>query len=376
MKQNQDQIPKIYQELGRQLHLPETRIAAIEQQILEKAEKQKHTPAAFIRAEKRRFGTENWLAYRLAPLVVCAVLAVTGSMIYRTASMKPAEYETAESDVGITEETGTYARTDLTTGGDQHAETITTIVTVSPDAETGSAKGGGKAETTAATAGETETQSQAAETQETKTETSAAETENAAPETTEAAEGTTIPATTALPAETTAASETEDPDAPPVVTEVVTLPLPEIVLPETPEDAVLALDNVRARAGETVTVSVYVPHEISVFGLQFYLQISSLSDVPLPEIVSYRVPAEKLRLPLTQNIQAEDGFVCISFASMTEHELAEGTELFNMTLQIPADAPSGTVYQLEDPTGTYKAVSREYPTGIPGMYYIGNIYVE
>ena len=119
-----------------------------------------------------------------------------------------------------------------------------------------------------------------------------------------------------------------------------------------------------------------MPHEISVFGLQFYLQISSLSDVPLPEVVSYRVPAEKLRLPLTQNIQAEDGFVCISFASMTEHELSEGTELFNMTLQIPADAPSGTVYQLEDPTGTYKAVSREYPTGIPGMYYIGNIYVE
>ena len=46
MKQNQDQIPKIYQELGRQLHLPETRIAALEQQIREKAAEQEQKRAA------------------------------------------------------------------------------------------------------------------------------------------------------------------------------------------------------------------------------------------------------------------------------------------------------------------------------------------
>ena len=44
-----------------------------------------------------------------------------------------------------------------------------------------------------------------------------------------------------------------------------------------------------------------------------------------------------------------------------------------------SDAPSGAVYRLIDLTegvDAYKAVSREYPSEIPGSYYIGSVYVE
>jgi hypothetical protein len=69
----------------------------------------------------------------------------------------------------------------------------------------------------------------------------------------------------------------------------------------------------------------------------------------------------------------------VGFADDTEYLIPAGTELFRMTLLIPEDAPSGTVYRLIDLTegdAAYKAVSREYPSGIPGPYYIGSVYVE
>ena len=128
-----------------------------------------------------------------------------------------------------------------------------------------------------------------------------------------------------------------------------------------------------------MTVSVYVPQEMSVFGFQIPLQLSTLSDAPLPEIVSYEIPAQRLRLPLTTNLKPEEGFMFIGFAADTEYLIPAGTELFRMTLLIPEDAPSGAVYRLIDLTegvDAYKAVSREYPSEIPGSYYIGSVYVE
>ncbi len=378
MKQNQDQIPKIYQELGRQLHLPETRIAALEQQIREKAaeQEQKHSPAAFIRAEKHRFGTENWLAYRIAPLVACAVLAVTGTMIYRTTTMKPAEYETADSDLEIAEETVTVPTTGLTTDGGSDAGTVTTIVTVTGRETAGSGTDTAASESAAEQTTETET---APQPEETEAETAADTTVLQADETTAAPKQTTLPAASTGTVTTLATTEEPDPEGPPVQTEIVTLPLQEIEIPETPADAVFALDNVRAHAGERVTVSVYVPQEMSVFGFQFPLQLSALSVVPLPEIVSYEIPAQRLRLPLTTNLLPAEGFMFVGFADDTEYLIPAGTELFRMTLLIPEDAPSGTVYRLIDLTegdAAYKAVSREYPSGIPGPYYIGSVYVE
>ncbi len=355
-----DQAPKLYRELGRQLRLPEQRVSAIEQQIRRKAaEKQDQT--AYIQMHRKPHRTENRLAYRLAPLVASVMVILSGALIYRTGLMKPADYDTAESDVEIVEQTGEITQTGLTTAADSAAETNAATVTVYQSGSTGTESG---TEPPPVSAEITEPEQTAA---------SAA----AAPE-----PETTVSSAAATTAETTA--ETAPPvtteaeqDIPPVETALVTLPPPAIDLQETPESAQLAMDNVLVHPGDDVSVCLYFNQPVEVNGMQFGLQLFSPSGAALPVVNAASNPILKVRpriSTLVVNNDTEMRTFYITGAQDNDVVFPAGTELIRLDLHIPEDTPVGTKFEILELLSKFVCESAE--NGIKLETYYGNIYVE
>ena len=367
-QRNQDeQAPMIYRELGRQLRLPEQRISALEQQIRSKAAEQKLDAPVFAANRKKRFRTENWLAYRVAPVAACAMLALTGVLVYRAGMMGNSEFETAESDPDIVVQSDLPVQTDLTTESDA-AEMVTAVITAdSAHAQTGTDK-------------PQTTQNREPDVQVVQTTAPEEQKQPASAETTSLTTALP-PQTTETPVTTKPFTETEPPvttaEEPPVMTEVVTAP-PAVVLPETPENAIFALDNVVGHPGEDVTVIVYFKHDIVLNGFSMYLQLTVMPGDPVPKFVECSNPITKRRIVPICNNDTEKGLYTAAFMSSSDLSIPAGTELFVLTLHIPEDAAPGTVYQLEPmrEEDQQKVISSEYPDGMPGEFYIGNIFVE
>ena len=371
-----EQAPEIYRALGRQLRLPEQRISAMEQRIRSKAAEQKEQEGIYVSGGRYRNISAHRFALRAAPLVACAVLMVSGGLIYRAGLLKHSEFETAESDFEVAVQTGTFAETGLTTvaASDAVTQTVTVISGTSeskPDESNMPVTGDPAVQSSVPEqSAVTDPQLPAADAQDgTGKQTKA--TTAPPPVTTEARVTTEVPVTTAVE------------DDPPVMTEEMTAPPVQIVLPETPEDAVYALDNVLAHPGEDVTVSVSFRQETAAAGFSLYLELGTLSDAALPQIVSYSYPIAGMTSPRISPIcsgDPESGSFIVTWMNGKDVLIPAGTDIVLVTLHIPEDTPSGTVYQLYNPEkqeiDILKVVSVEYPDRVPGSYYIGNIFVE
>lgn len=371
--QNQnDQAPMIYRELSRQLRLPEQRIAEIEHQIRSKAAEKEQTAVVMYTGGIRRSPLHK-LAYRIAPVAACAMLALSGVFVYRTGLLKPSEYETAESEPEFAEQTGIYQQTVLTTDADETVETVTEAVTVY-NPVTGI---GGESVLTAPPA-ETESVQTAAPPAETTKPAAAVSVTQTEPPVTE----TEPPATeTEPPAAVT--TEPVDPNAPPVVVVQETLPPPKIELKETPDTAIAAVDNRKAHPGDTLTVRLVYRKDTEQAGFQFFIRVKTNEDVPLPEVIDYDYPIAHdaaLRISPTCRTDPEARMFTASFASADLFTVPAGTEVLWIKLHIPEDVPSGTVYELDDsilPLQPQAIVGLNETDVISGEdIYIGKIYIE
>ena len=124
-----DHVPGIYRELSRELRLPEQRIREMEQKIRQKAA-EKESPSVVVYSGGKARRTVRRLAYALAPVAACAVIALTCVIAYKTGMLKPSEYQTAESEPEFAEQTGVYLQTGLTTDANEQTDTVTEAVTV------------------------------------------------------------------------------------------------------------------------------------------------------------------------------------------------------------------------------------------------------
>ncbi|MBP0967133.1 MAG: hypothetical protein J5722_05840 [Oscillospiraceae bacterium] len=366
--QNQnDQAPMIYRELSWQLRLPESRIAEMEQQIRKKAAEKEQTAVVMYTGGIRRSPLHK-LAYRIAPVAACALLALTGVFVYQTGLLKHSEYETAESEPEFAEQTGVYLQTVLTTDADETTETVTEAVTVYNPVP--------------GISGENSLTAPPAETESVQT---------AAPpaETAEPAAAATVPVTETEPPVTeteppaTVTTEAVDPNAPPVVVVQETLPPPKIELKETPESAIAAVDDQKAHPGDTLTIRLVYRKEISQAGFQFFIRVKTTEDVPLPEVIDYDYPIAHdadLRISPTCRTDSEARMFTASFASADLFTVPAGTEVLWIKLYIPEDVPSGTVYELDDsipPAQMQAIVGLNEKDVISGdAIYIGKIYIE
>ncbi len=366
-RNQEEQAPMIYRELGRQLHLPEQRIRALEQQIRRKAAEQKTDSPVYMSGRKKKFRTENWLGYRFAPIAACAVLAVTGALFYRAGMMRNSEFETAESDYEVVIQSDLPEQTNLTTAADA-VQTVTSVLTSQAEhAQTGTEN----PQTDAAR--QTDPPAQTAP---------PAVTDRPASATAAAQTTTEIRQTTPEPQTVSTTVTTEMPEEPPVMTEVVTAPPPTVILPEVPEAAIIALDDSIAHPGETVRAKVYFTRTAATDGFEVHLRVQSMADVPLPEVLSCSYPIQEnsdVRISLLCFYDEKTDTYNAVFGESFESTIPAGTALMELELRIPENVPAGTVYEFYDPSlraEAPKIISREYPDGIENAVYIGCIFVQ
>ena len=358
-----DHVPGIYRELSRELRLPEQRIREMEQKIRQKAA-EKETPSVVVYSGGKARRTVRRLAYALAPVAACAVVALTCVIAYKTGMLKPSEYQTAESEPEFAEQTGVYLQTGLTTDANEQTDTVTEAVTVyTPVSGTG-------AGTLTAVPDVTEAPQDAGQT-------APAETEQ---QETAAQPAATEPVTYTEPAVTTA---DVDPNAPPVVVVQETLPPPQFELPETPDSAVVAVDDTKAHPGGDVTVVLSFRQDTELAGFQFFIRVKTLSDAALPEITEYSFPImhdSAVRISPTCNCNLEEKFLSVTFADAALKTIPAGTELARITLHIPEDVDPGTSYELDGSTGKQEqkivALAKEDDITDQKAFYFGKIYIE
>lgn len=182
--------------------------------------------------------------------------------------------------------------------------------------------------------------------------------------------------------ETTHTTVTETQTTPETVTETD----PETQAPETTETTAvtdapqtvfyLVLPDVTAHAGEQITVSAYLTGDANCAGLQFYAQIvSDDENVPMPQIesISSDINAQVRADLVFLNYDAQ--WATVVYGNVRNTLLPEGTAILTMTINIPEDAASGTVYRFSQENEKNRVVDAN-GQNLPIEFEYGSIIIE
>lgn len=367
-QQNQDAVPEIYRQLRQEFRMPPQRMHALEQRIRARAE----FPAAGSHAEppeavqpghikphaKQQFGA-YWYAFRLIPLAACIALVIAGA-VYVGSDLRQhgasddssvSQQDTNQELIAVDSSTET-TQTSLTT--ESATDTADTTSAQTRPAQTTSAAV--TSATTSATARTEPTQVFAVTTTASaetitfpRTATTVPRTTTTVPRTTTTIPRTTttVPrTTTTVPRTTTTAVRTTT-----VTTTVTAAPTTTVTTATTaapiPQDVHVLLPHLTAKPGETVTVNAVFTQDITAAGVQLGLTLLAPENAPVPfvsaidsEMCLYLPPNEPVLNNMFTSFYA-------AFGLNTNTRFPAGTAAVQLTVTVPEDAASGTVYIFE-----------------------------
>lgn len=270
-----------------------------------------------------------WFAARALPLAACLTLAVAGAFwLYGSFRQPENVLDAGSSDVSdyVAEQTAPAltAETSVTTAG--------TTVTAAQTTASGTAA---QTEITRTETVRTEpvTQTAAAQTDPVQTEDQQGAVTEIRPQTQAPAEQTAKPVTTAAPVTTavqTTVTQTQ--------TEAVTQQPAE---PEIPDDVNIYMADCTGRAGETVEIPVIFAKETSFAGIQCEYQFIPQNGI-VPEIILAETDITGSTLHCIGNL------VILAYGESEKQTFSGGVRVMLLTVQIPEDAPAGTVWTMEN----------------------------
>lgn len=276
-----------------------------------------------------------WFAARALPLAACLTLAVAGAFwLYGSFRQQENVLDAGSSDVSdyVAEQTAPAltAETSVTTAG--------TTVTAAQTTVSGTAA---QTEITRTETVRTEpvTQTAAAQTDPVQTEDQQGAVTEIRPQTQAPAEQTAKPVTTAAPVTTavqTTVTQTQ--------TEAVTQQPAE---PEIPDDVNIYMADCTGRAGETIEVGIVFGMDVSIAGIQcdyVFLPQNGFA----PTICSASSGIGGLAGKNEPTINFSDGEIWLAVAYGEGRMYPAGTRLLTLLVEIPEDAPAGTVWQLSN----------------------------
>ena len=334
------------------------------------------TPEQMQRLEKKirqrtaekpysRMITVKRYAKRIGPLAACIALICAAGFKLRTQLPQPEYTQTSTAEVEVAEQTRPVTD-DSFAAPDGGTKPVTTAA---------STAGNSKTETVPAVT--TATENAATAVTEAAVQTDAPEVQDDArePEIVEETAGTTAE-------EITHTTVTETQTTPETVTETE----PETQAPETTETTAvtdvqptafyLVLPDVTAHAGEQITVSAYLTGDASCAGLQFYAHIvSDDENAVLPQIESISSDINALVRSDAVFLNYDTDWAAVVYMSTHDMLLPEGTAVFTMTINIPEDAASGTVYRFSQENEVNRVVD-ENGHNLPIEFIYGCITIE
>ena len=270
-----------------------------------------------------------WFAARALPLAACLTLAVAGAFwLHGSFRQQENVLDAGSSDVldYVAEQTAPAltAETSVTTAG--------TTVTAAQTTSSGTVA---QTEITRTETVRTEpvTQTAAAQTDPVQTEDQQGAVTEIRPQTQAPAEQTAKPVTTAAPVTTavqTTVTQTQ--------TEAVTQQPAE---PEIPDDVNIYMADCTGRAGETVEIPVIFAKETSFAGIQCEYQFIPQNGT-VPEITDADTDITGSTLHCIENL------VILAYGESEKQTFSGGVRVMLLTVQIPKDAPAGTVWTMEN----------------------------
>ena len=269
-----------------------------------------------------------WFAARALPLAACLTLAVAGAFwLYGSFRQQENVLDAGSSDVSdyVAEQTAPALTADAP---------VTTVGTTVTAAQTTASGTAAQTEITRTETVRTEpvTQTAAAQTNPVQTEDQQGAVTEIRPQTQAPAEQTAKPVTTAAPVTTavqTTVTQTQ--------TEAVTQQPAE---PEIPDDVNIYMADC-GRAGETVEIPVIFAKETSFAGIQCEYQFIPQNGI-VPEITDANTDITGSALHCIENL------VILAYGESEKQTFSGGVRVMLLTVQIPKDAPAGTVLTMEN----------------------------